>query len=225
MPRPEMFASNMGIEILYSVIIISVCLIIYFSTKEIYKLTSHKGVKYFRNTFLFFAIAYSFRFLARPFAFMLQLFETIKISPLLSRTVILIVFVYASTMALFYLIYSILWKKLDKTILSKNYLLHLAALILAIIAVFVKPELFLLFQLVAIIFTSVIVYLDYNKSKEKKIPYPLYIIYALLIIFWIFNILSTIIPNFFRTTQTLLYLISTVLFLIIFYKVITKIKK
>src|SRR3989339_145081 len=49
------------LEILYSFVIIVCSLMIYFGTKELYELSSHKGIKYFRLSFLFFAIAYFFR--------------------------------------------------------------------------------------------------------------------------------------------------------------------
>jgi len=44
---------NAGIsgEIIYSFVIIVCSLMIYFGTKELYKLTSHKGIKYFRLSF------------------------------------------------------------------------------------------------------------------------------------------------------------------------------
>ena len=45
------------IEPIYSVIIILFSLFIYLRTKEIYELTYYKGIKYFRNAFLFFGIA------------------------------------------------------------------------------------------------------------------------------------------------------------------------
>ena len=48
---------NIGTEIVYSFVIIVCSLMIYFGTKELYKLTSHKGIKYFRQSFLFFAFA------------------------------------------------------------------------------------------------------------------------------------------------------------------------
>ena len=52
---------SFGTEIMYSFIIIMCSLIIYFSTREMYELSSYKGLKYFRLAFLFFAVAYFFR--------------------------------------------------------------------------------------------------------------------------------------------------------------------
>ena len=52
---------GIGSEIIYSFVIIVCSLMIYFATKELYELSKHKGIKYFRLSFLFFAIAYFFR--------------------------------------------------------------------------------------------------------------------------------------------------------------------
>jgi len=39
------------------------CLLLYFKTREVYSLTKHTGIKYFRDAFLFFGFAYLLRFL------------------------------------------------------------------------------------------------------------------------------------------------------------------
>ena len=42
---------GMTTEILYSFVIIFCSLMIYFGTKELYELSGHKGIKYFRYSF------------------------------------------------------------------------------------------------------------------------------------------------------------------------------
>ncbi len=56
---PTMLAVELG----YTLIVVFICFIIYFKTREIYDLTKYEGIEYFRNTFLFFGLAYIFRFL------------------------------------------------------------------------------------------------------------------------------------------------------------------
>ena len=58
--RPLM-SLGFGSELIYSFVIILCSLMVYFGTKELYELSSYKGIKYFREAFLFFAIAYAFR--------------------------------------------------------------------------------------------------------------------------------------------------------------------
>lgn len=54
----ELFIAGFSAEIIYSFVIIVCSLMIYFGTREIYRLSQHKGIKYFRTAFLFFAFAY-----------------------------------------------------------------------------------------------------------------------------------------------------------------------
>ena len=58
----EFISLGMGAELIYSFVIILCSLLIYFETKELYELSSHKGIKYFRRSFLFFGIAYFVRY-------------------------------------------------------------------------------------------------------------------------------------------------------------------
>ena len=60
---------RIGSELIYTLIIIIMCGIIYFKTKEIFDLTKHKGIGFFRNTFLFFALSYLMRFFGQIFMF------------------------------------------------------------------------------------------------------------------------------------------------------------
>ena len=48
---------DLWVELTFATIIVVASLIIYLRTKELYELSEHKGIKYFRNTFLFFALA------------------------------------------------------------------------------------------------------------------------------------------------------------------------
>jgi uncharacterized membrane protein len=41
-------------ELVYTIIVVFLCLTIYYKTREIYDLTKYEGVKYFRITFLFY---------------------------------------------------------------------------------------------------------------------------------------------------------------------------
>ena len=84
---------------------------IYFGTKEIYDLSSYKGIKYFRQAFLFFAIAYFFRFLIEFVVISFNTNEIFEIYPIVLGYFALFIFMYLSSISIFYLIYSISWKK------------------------------------------------------------------------------------------------------------------
>jgi len=214
--------TNLGIstEIIYSFVIIVCSLMIYYATKELYELTKHKGIKYFRLSFLFFAIAYFFRSFIKIILFYFDKQEIRVLLPIFGNLT-LFIFVYFSIMAIFYLIYSVMYKKWKKQNLI--YLFHFIATIVAIIMALsgFPLQLYLILNLLLFLFIIFAVYTAYHQSKKKK-TLNLYIIYLLLSIFWIFNILDILIPNFFQTFQLLIYIISSGIFLLILYKVLRK---
>ena len=82
-----------GTEIIYSFIIISCSLMIYFGTKELYKLSSHEGIKYFRQSFLFFALAYFFRSFIKIILFYFDAGEIRALLPIFGN-ITLFIFMY-----------------------------------------------------------------------------------------------------------------------------------
>ncbi len=215
----KLMSLGIGAEIVYSFVIIICSLMIYFGTKELYLLTSHRGIKYFRLSFLFFAFAYFFRSFIKIILFYFEKSELITFLPIFG-SITLFTFMYFSSMAIFYLLYSVMWKKWKSQLTS--YLFHLIAITIATTTLLFRSRTsYLLINLILFIFISVAVYLSYKQSRKNK-SLNLYIIYLMLFIFWIFNILDVLIPNFLKTFQLFIYLISLGIFLLIFYKVIRK---
>jgi len=215
----KLMALGIGTEIVYSFVIIACSLMIYFGTRELYKLTSHKGIKYFRLSFLFFALAYFFRSFIKLILFYFNAREIRTLLPTFGNAT-LFIFMYFSSMAIFYLLYSVMWKKWKSK--STIYLLHLLAFIVAITTLLSKnPTVYFLINILLFTFISFTVYTSYKQSKKKN-HNNLYLIYLMLFIFWIFNIIDILIPNVLQTAQLFIYLISLGIFLSIFYKVIKK---
>ena len=202
-------------ELIYAFIIILLCILIYFSTKEIYELTKHKGIMYFRNTFLFFALAYFFRLL----------FHLFKLSGLSfnfympGRTIWIISLVllsYAGTIAISSLILSTIWKKIKFK--NFNIIINLIALIIALFTwITGSIEVVLYSHLVLMIVSISLAYLNHKKNKKFN---QLFIIYILLFFFWITNLYvlgqKRFLPYEIKITS---YIISVLIFGLIFYKV------
>jgi hypothetical protein len=200
-------------ELIYSFVIILCCLMIYFGTRNIYKLSSYKGIGYFRKAFLFFAVALFFRYFIK---FILFYFNMGRIIDFRFGIVPMFLFMYFSLISLFYLIYSIVWKKWKETRLVH---FHLLALIISLISILFRTnQLYILLNVLLFIFLAIIVLNLYRKSKKKNI----YLIYLLLLVFWILNIIDIMIPNFLKL-QVIIYLASLTIFMIITYKVLKKI--
>lgn len=217
------FMGGLSLEILYSFVIILCSLMIYKATKELYELSNHKGIKYFRLAFLFFAIAYFFRSFIRFFLIYFDVRAIHEISAKTFGTATLFIFLYFSTMAIFYLLYSVVWEKLNRSAVS-IYIFHVFALSLSIIIVLFKsPAIYLIVNLALLAVALLIVFISHRAKTKTKKPHNLYIIYVLLSIFLVLNILDILIPNALKSYQLIIYLASIAIFLVILYKVLRKV--
>jgi len=214
---------NFGVELIYTLVVIASCFFIYRSTKEMYELTGHRGIKYFRNAFLFFGIAYFVRFFIRLFVIALDLPRTLRVHPSVFGQLNLFLFVFASTMAILYLLCSTIWKKFPE---KGEFILYIVAFIVAAINMFEVNQLVTIaIQLILLISTLVVSYFKiFGTEKEKKgNAIQLYVIYLLLFVFWTLNMLDILVPDFLRVVQLLIYAVSTLVFLVILYKVIKRV--
>jgi len=219
---PFNFFQNIGMELIYSFVIIVCSLMIYFGTKNLYELSAYRGIKYFRLTFLFFAFAYFFRSIIK---FLLVFFNrraVFDFSPMILGVFTLFIFMYFSSMAIFYLLYSIMLKKWNGSP-KKEFLFHALAFIIAALTVASRRiEVHLGLNIFLLVFIAFIVYLSYRSMKDRKKGRELHVIYLLLFIFWVLNIIDILIPDFLQTFQLLIYLTSLAIFLFILYKVLRK---
>lgn len=220
-PIRHMFAPNAGIEMVYAFIIIVCSLMIYFGTKELYDLSAYKGIKYFRQSFLFFAIAYFFRSFIMILLFLFASPMVLDISPRIFGGITLFLFMYFSAMAAFYLVFSIMWKEWERK-KWMLYTLHGIALFIGLISMQSRsPVLQLGINIFLMLIVSFGMYKAQKDSKKKK--HTLYFAYSLLLAFWILNVLSALIPQFFQAFHLLLYFASIFIFLLILYKVLRRV--
>ncbi len=222
----NLFGLGLGAELLYSFLIIICSLMIYSGTKEIYELSQHKGIKYFRMAFLFFALAYFFRSFIKFILVYFNVKGLFEISPMILNPIIsqitLVVFMYFSAMAIFYLLYSVMWKRWDSGI--KIYLFHLIALVIAVYSVFSRnPFSYIGLNILLFVFILMITMISYKNSRKKTKGHNPYAIYVLLLFFWLLNIIDILIPKFLQVFQLFIYLASSGIFLLMLYKVLKKI--
>ncbi len=210
-------------EIIYSYIIIICSLIIYFGTKRIYELTSHGGLKYFRQTFLLISIGFFSRTFIKFLLYYLGLERVFDIPRgrlfRMIGNISQFVFIYISIITILYLSYSIIWKKWkDKKRIIIGF--HLFALIISSLTLYFQNMIFyLISQVITLSFLSYCIYSSYKKRKKKKSRIS-YLIYFLIAGFWLLNSIEVIIPNVFTNTKIMIYLSSITLFMIMLYKVL-----
>jgi len=214
----QLLSASIGIEIIYSFVIIVCSLMVYFGTKELYELSSHKGIKYFRLAFLFFALAYFFRSFIKFLVYFFGV-SAIRDAPEIIGTLTLFVFIYASSMAVFYLFYSVICKKWK----NKIYLFHVIAVILSLIILFYRNSLaYLLINILLFLVLAIGIYLSHLSSKGKN-KNKFFIVYILLFAFWILNVVDILLPDVIGAYQLTLYLISLGIFMLILFKVLKRV--
>ncbi len=208
--------TRLVVELSYTLIVVFLCFGIYYKTREIYDLTKHEGINYFRLTFLFFGFAYISRFISVLIKLMGITFD-VDFPRFIFGYFPLMLVGYFSTMAILSLTYSILWKKLQ---IKHIFLIFnvIALLIFGITFFSRSPFILILTQTVLLIFTSVMI-AYYIVSKSGKIS-QLYMLYILFILFWMVNLIALGPRRFIPfEVQIVFQIISVAVIGIIYYRV------
>lgn len=177
--NPGFFAA----EIVFTIIAVAFCFLIYFKTREIYELTRHDGIKYFRGAFFFFGLSYVVRFLFGLVLLSMIAFDFIVPREMFGPLFILLLG-YFSTIGIMYLIFSSVWKKFK----SKNLLIagHGIAILLSIVSFIARSHLILLYFQSALLILAVVLSSILHK-REKKIS-RIRVLYFLVSVLWLINL-------------------------------------
>jgi len=187
-PPPPMNPMMFSTELLFTIIAVIFCFIIYFKTREIYKLTKYQGIRYFRGAFLFFGLSYLLRFI-----FSLIMFSRIAFDFILPREMFALLFIlplgYFSTIGILYLIFGLVWKRFNsKALLGLG---HVIAVLLSIISFLTRSHRMLLYLQTALLIIAVILsFLVHKKDagkKEKKLT-GMKALYLLISALWLINL-------------------------------------
>lgn len=207
---PRMF----GIEFLYTLIVVFLCFLVYYKTKDIYNLTKYKGIGYFRSAFLFFGLSYASGFILHMLTFTSRLFFDSFIPRKIMFPLMIIPVGYLSTMAIFYLSYSTIWKKIK----YNHFIIFSNILAIAVSALaFISRSHILLsaVQLIFLIFTIIISFKQHKKGKKLQVR----ALYFLISAFWLINLFligpRRLLPF---EVKILFQVVSLIVFAAIYYK-------
>jgi hypothetical protein len=214
------------LEYIYAFIISCISLMILFKTDRYFRLSLHNGLRYFRNSFLFYGLAFFWKFI------LADLTNLNTTSIFFSQ----FIFEYLLIMGGLFLLYSLIWKKFDlhkitysSLINSKIVFLHLIAIILSLFDSFFESYKFLFISQILIFSFSIILFFKNYKKNEKKSSLPKIYILALSLglIAWILNFFTA---KFFKWNTLLLIdigILNIIFFILILFSIfrITKIKK
>lgn len=215
---------SIQVEFVYSLVAAILLFIVFYKTKEFYDLTKHKGIYYFRNAFLYFAIAYVFRFISNFF-----LLSDVRPRGPSTRVFILIgygLFTFVSSMGILSLAYSTVYKKIKKGFFSKEYSLYiLAAVMLFLPILFNRPETVVFTQGIILIFAVIMSFINQTKVKRKKKTNWVHILYWLFLSSWILNVIAISLQVNYLYLKSIIFILSISCIVLIVVRVIIKTKK
>ena len=203
-----------SLKIVYAFLIAIICLFIVKRTDKLFRLSEHQGIRYFRNAFLFYAIAFVARYLFDPI---------ISGYHYLTNAV----FEYFLIMAGFFLLYSLIWKKFEtiKPAYSslfnpRIFTFYLMTLLIVIFDYIWSTYSFMfLSQLIIFIFATSISFSNYRNNSKGKFLKFYFVAMLLSLIAWILNSLAAI----FSWNQLLVlntYILNTIIFILFLFGVI-----
>ncbi len=214
------------LEVLYALAVGLICAVIVVKTDKFYRLSLHQGIRYFRNAFFFYGVAFIVRYI---FGLLSDLeFESVFI--------VQIIFEYLLVMAGFFLLYSLVWRKFESgkeeyfssLFNAKIAVFHLMALIIAVLdEAWRTYYLMFISQIAIFFFASIISFANLRKNSKKHSFQKFYFAAMLLgLVAWTLNLLAPLYFNWGSEILINIGIINIVFFLFFLYGVIkvTKIK-
>ena len=199
------------LRFVYSMFIAFICLIIVIKTDRLFRISSHQGIRYFRNAFLFYGVAFVLRYLLNTDGY----YGLIKAG-----------FQFFMIMGGGFLLYSLLWKKFERDKEHDSSLFNPGIIIFYIFALIIVGLDYLwggynfmfLSQIILFFFASIISFKNYNTKRHGFLK--LYFIVMVLSFFaWTANFVFS---HFFNRLRWLanVYVLNIIVFLILLYGVI-----
>jgi len=212
------------IKLIYGLIVVLICVIIVFKTDKLFRISSYQGIRYFRNAFFFYGIAFAVRYFIGSRFF----YETVGIGyPIVKSLFIKSIFEYFIIVAGFFLFYSLIWKKIETTkqppgssLFNKNLIIFYLMALIIVILDYTWNTYFLMFlsQIVLFSLASTISYVNY---KEKGIQHKFlkfyFIAMLLTLTAWVLNAILSLEANI--GVLIGIYIINFIIFLLFLFGV------
>jgi hypothetical protein len=209
------------LKIFYALVIAMICAFIVIKTNRLFKISSHQGIRYLRNAFFFYGIAFIIRYFLGVLSFQGDLGQ-------IYNFLIQIFFESFIIMAGFFLLYSLLQKKIESEVNfnslfnQKVILFYGIAFVIAIIDFLWKTS-YLMFisQIMLFAYASIIGFINYKKNGRKHKFLKFYFM-AMLLSFtaWILNALAAVYFNWDKGIMMSIYGINIIFFLLFLYGIV-----
>ena len=219
-----MFLYNLIIEnkellkILYALIIAIICMFIVIKTNKLFKISLHQGIRYLRNAFFFYGIAFVVRYFLGAISIQGELnnfyYPLIRIS-----------FEFFIIIAGFSLLYSLLWRKIESqanisSLFNKRiFIFYVMAFIISLLDYLWGTSYFMFFsQIILFACASIICFTNYKRNGKKHKFLKFYFMAMVLsFIAWVLNALAVLYFNWNQGIIINIYGINIVFFLLFLY--------
>ncbi len=213
-------------KLLFTVAIGLVCFAIVLRTNRLFKLSSHQGIRYFRNAFFFYGLAFIMRYV-------LGHVHLISNAPRMYSSIATGVFEFFLIMAGFSLLYSLLWKKFEPEGGIHSSLFNLRFLIFYLLAltivlldyVWATYAFMFSIQIILFIFATAISYSNYQRSRDKVFLKLYFIVILLNLIAWIANFLVATLFEWNMGGVIGIYILNLIIFILFLYGVMKVTRK
>lgn len=216
------------LKIFYALTITAICVFIVIKTNKLFRISLHQGIRYLRNAFFFYGIAFIVRYFLGAIYFQGDLNN---IYNFLMR----IAFEFFIITAGFFLLYSLLWKRIKSSEINFSSLFnrgvaifYAMAFIIAFLDYLWGISYFMFFsQIILFACASIISFANYKKNGRKHKFLKFYFMAMVLsFVAWVLNALAVLYFNWNQGLIMNIYGINIVFFLLFLYGVIkvTKIK-
>jgi len=211
------FANKELLKIIYALIVCFVCAIIVLKTDRMFKLSDHQGLRYFRNAFFFYGVAFAVRFILGGISNPLNSIESNQIFFIMINYL----FNFFIMIAGFFLLYSLIYKYIKKERSYHSLLniragfFYLIALLIVILDFSFETNYIMYFsQIIVFAALCIIGYKNYLEDHGKHLFLKYYFFIMVLgLIFWILNTLAYFYNDWSIFIKTHIYVMNVLFFL------------
>lgn len=201
-----------GLETIYALLVILPSLLIFSKTRKLFRFSNYKGIKYFSNAFLFFAIG----FILRYFVVLNKIISGNLLATIQSFDLLLIAMEFFMIVPGMFLLYALVWKNFEHLLYSKKpvnlaiFLMYFVALLLAVLDYVFSTFLFLFVsQIILFSVASVIAYTNY-RVKRQYFKQFYFISMFLFLVMVVVNLIAQYTINNFPIMRFYVYVITVV---------------
>jgi len=208
------------VKLVYTAVIGLICFLIVIKTNRLFKLSLHQGIRYFRNAFCFYGLA----FIARYIFSVACYFTPNQTHFVIAKGV----FEFFLIMAGFFLLYSLLWKKFEpekgsysSLFNKKTIIFYFLSIIIAVLDILWGTYFFMFaLQILIFVYTSMISYVKYKRSEKRSFLGLYFVVMILNLVVWLSNFIVATFLNWHKSGLIGIYFLNIVIFLLFLYAVV-----